>query len=483
MRAWTRPAPRRAAAAGALAWAGGLAAAAAVVAAIVLSRPVRRRPRPSRRRRGGRSAEPEIAVSDEALERMERTMARERTARYLDEAQDVLVTVSGAPRALRPQDRSTSTWATRRARSRELLARRALLVDLDGSAALAARARARRRGEDAARGGVARGLRAAAATWRPSIASVERERLLMKMDLMTRELRGMSALARAAPCCGLALPPLAPRAGRARPGRGAAAHGQGAVLRRQVRRGAAGLGAVRAAARGRGRRGRRCTGSRAAARSWASTSARCASTRPSWPRAPRTATLVEEARTSRVGLAARLYKAGQQAARRRSCSEALADPSSTVRYYAALQLAGLGPEMARARGAGAAGDRARRRRTTTSWSGRSWPCCGVDPAALTGVPDDRGRASARRAAPRARRAGSRCASPRRARAAPKVSITMPFALAELVFKSLPDEALRELRSEGLRRGELLAEARASMGPTEVIDIEGDDGERIQIWIE
>ena len=133
------------------------------------------------------AAEPEIAVSDEALERMERTMARERTARYLDEAQDVLVTVSGAPRRC---DRKTQhvDMGDETRRSRELLARRAQL-DLDGSAALTAGPvlddvekvlREVASLENCAR------LRDVEAIHR----HVERERLLMKMELMTRELAG-----------------------------------------------------------------------------------------------------------------------------------------------------------------------------------------------------------------------------------------------------------------------------------------------------
>ena len=133
------------------------------------------------------SASPEIVVSDEALERMERTIARERTARYLDEAQDVLVTVSGAPRRC---DRKTQhvDLAAETRRSRELLARRARL-DLDGSAALTAGPvlddveevlREVASLEDCAR------RRDVEAIHR----HVARERLLMKMELMTRELAG-----------------------------------------------------------------------------------------------------------------------------------------------------------------------------------------------------------------------------------------------------------------------------------------------------
>ena len=174
-----RPRPRR------VAWAAGLATAAAVVAATILSRPVQAPPAPSPA--VAEAAEPEIAVSDEALERMERTMARERTARYLDEAQDVLVTVSGAPGRC---DRKTQhvDMGDETRRSRELLARRAQL-DLDGSAALTAGPvlddvekvlREVASLENCAR------LRDVEAIHR----HVERERLLMKMELMTRELAG-----------------------------------------------------------------------------------------------------------------------------------------------------------------------------------------------------------------------------------------------------------------------------------------------------
>jgi hypothetical protein len=173
-----RPAPRR------VVWAAGLAAAAVVAAAIV-SRPI---PTPAPSPAVARSvAAPEIAVSDEALDRMERTMARERTARYLDEAQDVLVTVSGAPARC---DRKTQhvDMGDETRRSRELLARRARL-DLDGSAALTAGPvlddveevlREVASLEDCAR------RRDVEAIHR----HVQRERLLMKMELMTRELAG-----------------------------------------------------------------------------------------------------------------------------------------------------------------------------------------------------------------------------------------------------------------------------------------------------
>lgn len=168
-----------------VAWVAGLATAAAVMVATIVSRPA---PTPAASPAVAEAvAEPEIVVSDEALERMERTMARERTARYLDEAQDVLVTVSGAPRRC---DRKTQhvDMGDETRRSRELLARRARL-DLDGSAALSA---------GPVLDDVEKVLREVASlencARRRDVEAihrhVQRERLLMKMELMTRELAG-----------------------------------------------------------------------------------------------------------------------------------------------------------------------------------------------------------------------------------------------------------------------------------------------------
>lgn len=166
------------------AWGAGLATAAAVIAAVMVTRPAAT---PVASPTASPAAETRIAVSDEALERMERTMARERTARYLDEAQDVLVTVSDAPRRCHRKTQHVDMEDETR-RSRELLARRARL-DLDSSAALSAGPvlddveevlREVASLENCAR------LRDVEAIHR----HVQRERLLMKMELMTRELAG-----------------------------------------------------------------------------------------------------------------------------------------------------------------------------------------------------------------------------------------------------------------------------------------------------
>ncbi len=101
-------------------WAG----AAAAVAAVAFLLPVPR---------GGK--EPPL-VSEDTLRRLERNVAREQAARYLGEAQDVLVSVAAAPP---PCDREKVDLGEASERSRKLLTRGALLVDPEGPAVASAR--------------------------------------------------------------------------------------------------------------------------------------------------------------------------------------------------------------------------------------------------------------------------------------------------------------------------------------------------------
>jgi len=129
----------------------------------------------------------QVAVPEDVLGRMERTVTRAQTARYLDEAQDLLLTVA-APRPCARQSRRVDVEQEAE-RSRELLARRALLVGTSGQDVASARPVLR---------DVEYVLREVASL--PSCArerdllaiqrEVSRMNLLMKIDLMTRELKG-----------------------------------------------------------------------------------------------------------------------------------------------------------------------------------------------------------------------------------------------------------------------------------------------------
>jgi hypothetical protein len=191
-------------------------------------------------------------------------------------------------------------------------------------------------------------------------------------------------------------------------------------------------------------------------------------------RRPLDRSLAEEARTSRVGLAAKLYKAGQKQ-HLPVLVDGLKDASKTVRYYAALQLAGLGRDVGQ---------------------GAVPILCGI-------VKDERDEDLVERAKLALLKTDPRClgrAGPSSGPAAtgggrflkvrifegsrsePSVSVNLPVALAELAFKSLPDDARRELRKKGYDADNFWEQLRKLPGG-QIVDIRGEDGERIQIWIE
>jgi tetratricopeptide (TPR) repeat protein len=195
-------------------------------------------------------------------------------------------------------------------------------------------------------------------------------------------------------------------------------------------------------------------------------------------RKPANRALAEEARTNRVGLAARLYKDGRKEYLP-VLHGALDDPSRTVRYYAALQSCGLGPE---------AGKPALpllkamvQSETDEDLVQRAKLCLlRLDPGTLSDL------GPARPAPSRGAEAGKRRMLKLRIseHGRRKVSVDVPLALAEIVFKSLPDEAKRELRKKGYGDPERFWEELVKLGPTQIIEVEGDEvGERIQIWIE
>jgi hypothetical protein len=157
-------------------------AAAAALAVALLVPTLLRAPQPH-----GPVAAERIEVSHAALVRLERTVAREQAARYLNDAQDVLVTVAATSRDCAKGGEQVDVGAEAR-RSRELLARRALLeLDRDDIAS------ARPVLHDVE--GLLREVASLAACARRSdVASIQRQlehrRVLMKIDLMTRELLG-----------------------------------------------------------------------------------------------------------------------------------------------------------------------------------------------------------------------------------------------------------------------------------------------------
>jgi hypothetical protein len=195
-------------------------------------------------------------------------------------------------------------------------------------------------------------------------------------------------------------------------------------------------------------------------------------------RRPADKALVEEARTNRVGLAAQLYKAGQRQ-HLDLLTTALDDPSRTVRYYAALQLANLGPSV---------GKRAipllcrivREEKDEDLVDRAKLAMLKLDPQSA--CLQSSVRAEAQPGPPRAEGRMLRVRIFEKGLTRPKVTVNLPMALADLLFKSLPEDAKRELWRKGYDADNFWAQLK-KLEPTEIIDIEGDEGEKIQIWIQ
>ncbi len=197
-------------------------------------------------------------------------------------------------------------------------------------------------------------------------------------------------------------------------------------------------------------------------------------------RKPADRALVEEARTSRVGLATRLYRSGQTQ-QLPVLKEALADPSKTVRYYAAFQLGGLGGEPARS--AVPLLKRILAEEKDPDLVDRAkLILLRVDPQALAAVSSPKPAPAPRPAPAASHGTWLKVRVFEAGTAAPKVSVNVPVALAEIVFKSLPDDAKKDLKLRGYD-AENFWERLRKLPKMEILTIEGEDGEKVQIWIE
>jgi HEAT repeat protein len=196
-------------------------------------------------------------------------------------------------------------------------------------------------------------------------------------------------------------------------------------------------------------------------------------------RRPADRSLLDEARTSRIGLAAQLYRAGQ-ASYVNVLHEGLSDSNKTVRYFAALQLGGLGaptskravPVLQEILAKEADQDLLDRARIILMK---------VDPRALNQAPP----APAEK--PRAAHGGVEAKWLRvrvfeRGKSAPEVSVNVPVALADILFESLPDEAKSELKKKGYDADNFWRKLR-QLGPTEIVEIKGEDGSVVKVWLE
>jgi len=196
---------------------------------------------------------------------------------------------------------------------------------------------------------------------------------------------------------------------------------------------------------------------------------------------PAERTLADEARTSRIGLATRLYKAGKRE-HLPIVRQGLSDSSTTVRYFAAFQLASLGPELGQA-AVPVLKKIVAEERDEDLVERAKLGLLRVDPQALAGVAAPSTRKPVEAEGPRRKEATwIRVRFYEKGGEGAKVSINLPMALAELVYKSLPDNARDELRKQGYD-ADTFWERLKELGPTDIIEVVGSDGGKLRIWIE
>jgi hypothetical protein len=189
---------------------------------------------------------------------------------------------------------------------------------------------------------------------------------------------------------------------------------------------------------------------------------------------PADRTLAEEARTGRISLAVKLAKSGNKR-HLELARQGLSDASPVVRYFAALQLASLGPGSGRP-AVPVLKEIIAREKDEDLVERAKLALLRIDPDALRApapLPPRRRGHEAGWVRVRIYEKGS---------TSPKVSLNVPIALAELVFKNLPEDARAELQKKGYDAANFWQRLR-STGPTDILTIEGDEGERVQVWIE
>jgi hypothetical protein len=191
--------------------------------------------------------------------------------------------------------------------------------------------------------------------------------------------------------------------------------------------------------------------------------------------------LTEEAKTSRVSIAVKLAKEGKTA-HTKIALDSLADVSKTVRYFAALQVGSLGPEQGKL-AIPVLKEILAKEKDEDLVDRAKLLLLRLDRNALpTPAPGPPRPSASARPAPAKAASWVHIRIYEKGDSKPNVAINLPVALADLVFKSLPDSAMADLRREGYDARSFW-EALKKTGPAEILTVEGKDGERIQVWLE
>jgi hypothetical protein len=196
-------------------------------------------------------------------------------------------------------------------------------------------------------------------------------------------------------------------------------------------------------------------------------------------RRPADRSLVDEARTSRIGLAAQLHRAGQTSYVN-VLHEGLTDPNKAVRYFAALQLGGLGAPTSK-RAVPVLQEILARETDDDLLDRARIILMKLDPKALSQAPAP-ALSDAPPAGPAVAAKWLRVRVFEKGHAQPQVSINVPVALADILFESLPDEARSELKKKGYDAENFWRKLK-QLGPSEIVEIKGDDGSVVKVWLE
>lgn len=204
---------------------------------------------------------------------------------------------------------------------------------------------------------------------------------------------------------------------------------------------------------------------------------------------PQDARLAEEAEISRVGLATKLTRAGKTGFLT-AVLRSLGDDRAPVRYFGALQVAGL-PNLTDARKAiPVLREIVKTSKDADIVERAKLQLLRLEPRSLadsTSSPAPRPSPSPAR--PSARSSDRDPEGPARLLriritkgGKQTVSVTVPFSLAEFVFGSLPDSTKKGLESKGYDAEGFWKRLR-TLNIREIVSIVGEDGETIEIWVE
>jgi hypothetical protein len=197
-------------------------------------------------------------------------------------------------------------------------------------------------------------------------------------------------------------------------------------------------------------------------------------------RRPADRSLLDEARTSRIGLAAQLYRAGQTSYVN-VLHEGLTDANKTIRYFAALQLGGLGAPTSK-RAVPVLQEILAREADDDLLDRARIILMKLDPKALSQAPAAAAAGTPRASGPPVPAKWLRVRVFERGKSAPEVSVNVPVALADILFESLPDEARSELRKKGYDAENFWRKLK-QLGPSEIVEIKGEDGSVVKVWLE